>query len=354
MTLNLKKNNTKFKDILADIPGVKIDEQFTKPDKSVKVYNKYIDSTVPVKNFNYMSDLIELPTTKKKYKWLLVVLDLATNLCDFEPMTNKTAKATLEAFKEILKRKILKIPHISMKTDNGGEFMGTFDKFLEENGVFHKFSMPYRKSQMAPVENLNGTLGRLLTNYMNAKSVKQGEDYCEWTDVLKPIRDKLNKFRERDLNELRNYQKQQYFDPDKAGKAKFKEDDYVYYRLDQPVDVLGQPVADKTKFRQGDRRFSFDSKRISEVLQYPSEPYYRYKLDGMPNVSYTTSQLKKARRHVNTYVVNKIIDRKMEGRKVFYKVWWKKFRKGDATWEPKAQLIKDGVKPYIDEYEENH
>jgi hypothetical protein len=61
---------------------------------------------VPEKDFNYMSDLIELPQTDKGFKWLLVVMDLATNLFDIEPMKNKTAETTLNSFKAIIKRKI--------------------------------------------------------------------------------------------------------------------------------------------------------------------------------------------------------------------------------------------------------
>ena len=58
-------------------------------DNKQKKYNKFISAIVPEPNFNYMSDLIELPTTTEHYKWLLVVVDLATNLFDIEPMKNK-------------------------------------------------------------------------------------------------------------------------------------------------------------------------------------------------------------------------------------------------------------------------
>lgn len=38
-----------------------------------------------------MSDLIVLPETNEGYKYLLVVLDLATNLFDYQPIKRKTA-----------------------------------------------------------------------------------------------------------------------------------------------------------------------------------------------------------------------------------------------------------------------
>jgi hypothetical protein len=52
-----------------------------------------------------MADLLELPETKKGFKYLLVVVDLATDEFDIEPMTNNKSLTVVDAMKRIFKRK---------------------------------------------------------------------------------------------------------------------------------------------------------------------------------------------------------------------------------------------------------
>ena len=132
-----------------------------------------------------------------------------------QALKNKEALTTVSSFKNILKRKILNLPEISFKTDNGSEFVGEFDQYLQKNKVWHKLSMPYRKRQMAPVEGLNGVN-------------EQGKDYNDWSDILPQIRKEVNAYRERDLNELKSYQHEHFFDITKAGKPKYSIGNYVY------------------------------------------------------------------------------------------------------------------------------
>jgi hypothetical protein len=223
MSKKLKaNNNASFKNILNNL---KIDETFTKINRKKKTYNKFINTIVPEPNWNYFSDLIELPTTDEgNYKYLLVVLDIASSIFDVEPMKTKSAKATLEAFQKIIRRKILKMPEISLKTDGGTEFKSEFNKFLVDHNILHKIATPYRKTQMSPIESLNGTLGRLLMNYLNTKSVENQEDYFNWTDILPTIRTELNNYRKRDLDKVREYQNEHFFDVDVAGEPEFEGD----------------------------------------------------------------------------------------------------------------------------------
>jgi len=107
-----------------------------------------------------MADLIMLPKTSDGYKYLLVVMDLAKNDFDIEPLKSKDASATVLAFKKMIKRKWIKLPDISLKTDGGTEFGSEFHKFLLSHKIFHKIAMPYRHTQMAPVESLNRSLTR--------------------------------------------------------------------------------------------------------------------------------------------------------------------------------------------------
>ena len=153
----------------------KIDESFTKVRKEPKIYN-HIKNNIPLlEDYNFMADLLLLPETKKKDKYLLVVVDLASDEFDIEPMKNKSSDDTLQAFKKILKRKYLKIPEGSIRTDNGSEFKGDFDKWLVDNQVFHKYGLPNRHKQLANVESLNKQLGRVFNGYMNFKEEETGK-----------------------------------------------------------------------------------------------------------------------------------------------------------------------------------
>ena len=98
---------------------LEIDETLTKAPKKQKIFNKVKDNVTPIEDYNYMADLLELPTTKKGFKWLLVVVDLANDAFDIEPLKNKESKTTLQGLKNIFKRDILKVPEMSFTTDGG-------------------------------------------------------------------------------------------------------------------------------------------------------------------------------------------------------------------------------------------
>ena len=110
------------KSFKAILDNLNISEQFTTKPRQLKEKNKFINSIVPEKNWNFQADLLHLPTTKYNYKYLLVVTDLATNNFDFEPMISTKSAETVEAFKKIAKRKYLNLPKISLKTYGGSEF----------------------------------------------------------------------------------------------------------------------------------------------------------------------------------------------------------------------------------------
>lgn len=343
----IKKDNNKFKNVLDKL---KIDEFYTKFDKRQKKYNKFINSIVPEKDFNYMGDLIIMPKTIEGYKYLLTVVDLATNKFDIQPMKNKTARDTLEAYKQIIKRKILTLPEISFKTDNGTEFKGEFNAYLESNKIFHKLSKAYNHKQQAPIEGLNKTLTRILMNYLNDKELKLDKPYTNWTDILPEIRKHLNEYRERDLNKLKKYQSNHYFDSLKAGKPEFKINQLVHYKIFQPQDRSGKVL--NNGWRNGDRRISIDARKITDIIYMPDYPFYRYVLQGLNNISFSKYDLKPANDSVkeNTYSVNKLIGKKIEKKKAYYLTWFKGYKKDTATWEPETQLIEDGLKDYIDKF----
>ena len=222
---------------------------------------------------------------------------------------------------------------------------------MVKNKVFHKWAYPNNHKQQAPIEGLNNTLSRLFNNYMNKKSLELKKTYKEWTDILDIVRKELNKYRKRDLDKLKKYQEKFYFSSAKAGDPDFKIGDIVHYRLFKPQDINGNEINDKG-FRQGDRRISIDAREIVKILYYPDEPFYRYVLKDLNNISFSKYDLKLSKKQTNTYTVKKIIDKKVENKKTYYLVWWKKYLKRESTWEPKEQLLEDGLEEYIKAYEE--
>lgn len=324
-----------------------IDETFTK-QRPIKqpVYNKFKNNLPLKEDYNFMADLIELPETKKKFKYLLTVVDLASDEFDIEPLRSKMPAEVLEGFKNMIKRKHIKLPYASIRTDNGNEFKGSFNKYLTDNGVLHKKNLPNRHKQMANVEALNKQVVRILFGYMNGKEKQLKRSYNEWTDIINIVRNDLNEYRKKTYD---NPLPESTFDLGEVGEAKFRLGDVVHYRLDWAENALGnkQPTPN---FRVGDYRYSAVPKKIVNVSIFNDAPYYRYILDGMPNVSYSKYELILSNENDSKFQVKKLIDKKRIRGRIHYLVWWKGKKKSESTWEPETNLIEDGLEDEINEF----
>ena len=80
---------------------LKIDETYTKPVKNIK-FDKVRENTYPMGQYNMMADVLFLPTTRYKYSYLFVIVDLWSNKFDIEPIRTKTPDEFLKAMKKIL------------------------------------------------------------------------------------------------------------------------------------------------------------------------------------------------------------------------------------------------------------
>ena len=323
-----------------------IDETFTKVriGSQPKTFNKVKNNISNQEDVNLMADLLFLPTTKRGYRYLFVLVDLATNEFDVEPLKDKNAESTKEALKAIFKRgKYIKGADV-IRTDDGAEFKGVFRKYLYDNNIMYKEALANRHSQLANVESLNKQLGRLLNGYMNSIELKTGEEYKEGDKALYTIVRELNKIRKFD-NLKKEYP---FFNPD--SRPKYKVGQLVHEKLDHPENALGnkQPTAN---FRVGDFRYSTVPKKIVKVIYMLDAPYYRYILRGLEDASFTEDQLIKSKEKEEKFKVKAIIDNRFNGNKKEYLIWWKGYKKNESTWEPKANLIQDGLKKMIDEYD---
>jgi hypothetical protein len=319
---------------------LKIDETYTKPLKK-PIWDSVKQNTYPKQDYNFMADVLFLPETKEKFKYLLVVVDLWSDEFDIEPIKNKEPQTILDAMKTMFKRKHIKEPYASIRTDDGNEFKGVFHKYLNDNNILHRVGEPGRHQQLANVENLNRTLGRLLNGYMNSVEEATGKVYREWTDVIDVIRTDLNELRKKPDGNI--YKMASITDKEPT----FKIGDVVIRKSEKPRNALGN-IQPTSNFRVGDYRWdTTNPRKIIKVLYYPNN--IRYVLNGFPNVSYTENELKRVKSQ-EKYAVRQLIGKKKERNVTYYLVWWRKYKKSESTWEKERDLIEDGLKFLIDKF----
>jgi hypothetical protein len=295
----------------AILKSLNIDETYTKPLKK-PIFDKVKQNTFPMDGYNYMADVLFLPTTEEGYKYLLVVVDLWSDEFDVEPLKNKEPEGVLKGLLKMFKRKYISKPEASIRTDNGTEFKGVFHKYLFDNSILHRIAEPYRHQQLANVESLNKTLGRLFNGYMNRMEEERGETYREWTDIIDFVRTELNKIRKKKDGDPYN----DVMAPSTQNEPTYKIGDLVYRKLERPKNALGYNQS-TTNFRMGDYRFNIkEPRKIKEILYYPNN--IRYLLEGHDNVSYTEQELKPAIEKEVKYTVKKILDVKTLKKKKYY------------------------------------
>jgi hypothetical protein len=81
-------------------------------------------------------------------------------------------------------------------------------------------------------------------------------------------------------------------------------------------------------------------RKINKVLLYNNN--WRYVLNEFPQVSYAENELLPAKETEEKFDVHKFIDKKTEKKVVYYNVWWKRYKKNEATWEP-ANVLKEDL-----------
>ena len=80
------------------------------------------------------------------------------------PIKNKTASTVATALKHIVLPSFLRLP-IRLLSDNGSKFRSSkFNAVLQEAGIEHVYSIPYKPSSCGLVERVNRTMTKLLRN----------------------------------------------------------------------------------------------------------------------------------------------------------------------------------------------
>ena len=295
-----------------------IDDTYTKlyrrPTKASEM-TKVKEQIPLIEDYNYMADILYLPTDKFGFNKLLVICDIARDDFDIEKMKGETAEEALSAFKKMQKRNIIKIPYASILTDGGSSFKGVFHKYLYENGVNHRVARVGRHHQLSNVDSLCRQLGDIFNGIMNKKEAETGKISKAWTHAIDDVREKLNKYRiSRGVKLPKDITTHEYpiFDNlepkiknKKTGggdinddnqqysliKPKYKVGDLVNVLLEEPQTILGKKQPTKT-FRMQDLRLEKKKRKVIKVLYYSGPQKYRYLIEGLPNASYVESELK--------------------------------------------------------------
>jgi hypothetical protein len=100
-------------------------------------------TTASQKFASIQADLLFMPTDDG-YKYILVAVDIASRICDAEPLKTKEADSVKKAMEKMFKRKIIKTP-LRLEIDAGTEFQGNFEKH------FKKIFQIIRKQAVPPV-----------------------------------------------------------------------------------------------------------------------------------------------------------------------------------------------------------
>jgi len=284
-----------------------IDNKLTKKRvRSQREYNNFEDNIRLEKNCNYMSDMLFLPTAKYGFKYLLIVLDIASRQFDCEKLKNKDSTVVLKAFKKICNNSdYLTIPKYSLITDSVTEFKGIFQNYLYNESIFHKTVLKGNHTAMSPIDNL-------LIIYMSNIELQTGKVYRQWPDILDTVIIEMNKIRKRELpdknefdtrvvnntREVRKitYNKKTSEKIEKIEKEfirpKFRVGDLVYVLLKTPKNILDKNQS-TLNFRAGDMTVDPERREITEVLMMNGKgPLYRYLVDGYRFVSFSESQLR--------------------------------------------------------------
>ena len=150
---------------------------------------------VYVPNQMHMVDLLELPRDfihGNIYKYLLVLVDVASNYTAIVPLRNKRASSVAFALKALYKHAPLKFPK-ELYCDAGTEFKGEFLKLLKEHGVKVKSEVTkYHHGFNGKVENRNKAISKILFKNMDAQELASRKTSRAWVKYARDAVAKLN------------------------------------------------------------------------------------------------------------------------------------------------------------------
>ena len=301
----------------------------------------------------HQADLLFLPDDNG-FKYLLVVVDIATRLTDAQPIKDKKPTTVLAAIKQIYERDILKWPKY-LEVDSGNEFKGQFAEYFKKQKIKLIVAQPGRHRSLAIVERKNQAIGAMLFKLMTARELLTAETNTEWVDDLPDVLEIINKrARKRKID---NTTHSPVCEGDTCNLI--PRGTRVRVAYDNPHDIHGKRL--HGRFRTSDIRWNPQQRIIEEVLIKPNFPPL-YLLDNDPDTAYTKNQLqiispneelpdkKILKGKEPKYIIEKILGEKLLKKKKHYLVKWKGWI--DPTYEP-AKQVEEDVPELVDQYKKN-
>lgn len=92
--------------------------------------------------------------------YVVTFVDEYSKYAEIYPLTTKSSAAVLEKFRDFQARmeRQLQTTIKKVRSDNGREYLGEFEKYLKSSGIQHQFTVPYRHQQNGTAERFNRTL----------------------------------------------------------------------------------------------------------------------------------------------------------------------------------------------------
>jgi len=130
-------------------------------------------------------DVLQMPTSGKGFKYMLVIVDLLSRYARAVPLKDKSAISITQATrKKVFDDDLLGAPE-TIVSDNGLEFTNhTFRKLLSSHGTDHRTTTPYNPKGNGATERLNRTLLSLLRGATH--------EHMDWADALPHVLDVYN------------------------------------------------------------------------------------------------------------------------------------------------------------------
>lgn len=323
----------------------------------------------PVYEFNIkqQADLLELPNDNG-FKYLLVVVDFK-RYAAAQPLKNKSSTNILNAFKKIYENdENLNFP-MALHTDGGSEFQNkTIHKFFASKYTIIRTSKPGRSRQNALAENFNNIFSTVYNVLSNQQELKTQKKETGWTKYIEPI---VKIYNEKNRKRLTEYKKKLEKKPYPICKGEnciiLNRGQKVRLKLDVPINAHNRENHTTKKFRAGDIRYTPKIYTIDKLVLLPLQPPM-YQVKEKHKVLYTSEQLQLVpddeeddmthheKLEKGVYEIEKLIDKRINKRKVEYLVKWKD--SNIKTWEPRKHLLEEvgsvNFKILIDDYKDNN
>lgn len=269
-----------IKNIIAELKGK--DSNTKLLSELHKIPKKEVGDNMPTfqdfkEHFTDQADILYLPTAKYGFKYLLVVVDTHSRHFDAEPLKNKDAFSTLQGFRKIYDRGLLKFPKI-LEVDDGNEFKGDVKRYFEKHDAYVRTAMTNRHRQQALVEAKNYLIGRVIFHILNLNELNNKKTSKDWYKSSGEFRKLVKVINDNIKYKPITEQKNGNILITKDNKELLPEGTKVRVTLDYPEDVAhGNRLIGK--FRAGDIRFSKDIKTVEWIVLKPNQPPM-YKVNG--------------------------------------------------------------------------